>query len=148
MTEVNYHLADLSEAGGCAGRASHTAHLWLTINKCGRRPSQTGKHWRQSTWQAGRTRPLPPHALTVVRKPLSCFPSVCTASLKQTRYSQAKLMHWKIHSFTSLWHHTICFLRMQRSVQLAAESEASTMATYCYVRRRISPALMGWGASP
>lgn len=25
----------------------------------------------------------------------------------------------------------------------AADSEASTMDTYCYVRRRISPALMG-----
>lgn len=42
-----------SVRGGCAGRASHTTHLWLTINKCGHQPSQTGKHWRQSTWQAG-----------------------------------------------------------------------------------------------
>lgn len=72
-----------SVRGGCAGWASHTTHLWLTINNCGHQPSQTGKHWRQSIWQAALTLPLPPHALIVVRKPLSCFSCICAASFSK-----------------------------------------------------------------
>lgn len=69
-----------SDRGGSAGRASHTTHLRLPINKRRHQPSQTGKHWTLSTWQGALTLSLPPHALTVVKSHLYLLP--CRHSIK------------------------------------------------------------------
>ena len=143
MTEVNYHLADLSEAAVQGLSVTH-------------HPPQTNHQQLRTSW--ARPDRKTPECMTGssyatitstrsyrAEKTPSCVFSSNTFTARQ----KAKLMHckkkkkkkYKIRFFVTsfdLQNNYFC-----ESGVPAADSEASTMDTYCYVRRRISPALMG-----